>query len=170
MTKIAICGYSPTLSQAPFYDNEWLIYSMNHHTEFYKRFDLHFDLHDTTKMKSNDLYYNIIKERKEKSILTGIDTRFDKATIYPQKKIMDKYGGFFTCSAAWMIAYAIEQNPTDIGIYGIDCAYESEYIEQRPSITRMIGIAEGKGINLHYPNGCRLFNKKALYWNKTGKM
>ena len=168
--KIAICGYSPTLRYAPFDNSEWLIYGMNHKFSYYKKLDLHFDLHNTTLMKESDPYYNFIKNNENKSVLTGIDNRFDKASIYPKKEIMDKYGEFFTCSASWILAYAIDKNPTDIGLFGIDCAYSEEYFEQRPSVLRMIGIAEGKGIRLHYPEECRLFSKKELYWNKIGKI
>jgi hypothetical protein len=161
--KIAIVGWSATRNLAPYDNEEWDIWVMNQNTMKYPRHTLHFDLHNTLVM--TDYYYDYIINNKEKSILTGADTRFSEATVYPKDAIIEKYGDFFTNSMSWMIAYAIEQNPTDIGIWGVDCMAKEEYVDQRPSIMFLLGIAKGKGINLHFPSGCKLFRKNKLYWN-----
>ena len=161
--KIAIVGWSVTRASAPYGDEDWDIWVMNRNLLNYPRHTLHFDVHDTYNIPLE--YAKYISENKEKSVLTGTDPRFNEATIYPKDLIIEKYGDFFTNSMSWMIAYAIEQNPTDIGIYGVDCMAKEEYSEQRPSIMYMLGIARGKGINLHFPGGCKLFRKEKLYWN-----
>ena len=178
MVKIAIVGYSQTRLQAPFSDPSWQIWGMNHRYKVYPRMDLHFELHSTKNYPDDCDYFNYISKNNNKSILTGSDPRFKNATIYPKDDIMDLYGNLFTCTAAWMIAYAIKQNPTDIAIYGIDCAFNEEYKYQRPSVLDKIRIIKENNINLYLPKECKLFienkncndktidiNNSKLYWD-----
>jgi hypothetical protein len=163
--KIAIVGNSPTRTQAPFEDSSWEIWGLNHLISYYPRIDLHFDVHDTSWVGTDNKYYDFIVSNKEKSLLTGTDKRFKECSIYPKDKIIEKYGDYFTCGISWMIAYAIEQNPTDIGVWGVDCNTNTEYVEQLGSILYLLGMVRGTGIQLHLPEECRLFRKKKLYWN-----
>jgi len=164
VVKIAICGYSNTRQQIPVNNPSYKIWGMNHRLDSHpSRMDLHFDIHDTKRYNEDHPYYQFIKNNKDKSILNGLDERFTDCKIYPKNAIIEKYGSYFTCSASWMIAYAIEQNPSDIAIFGIDCATVDEYINQRASILYFLGIAVGKGIKLHYPPECKLFNGNIYY-------
>jgi len=162
MKKIAIVGWSSTRNKAPYYDDSWEIWILNHRVDLFPRFDLHFELHNTTCYWGEYLNFLI---NSDKTVVTGIDNRLNKAIIFPKNEIIEKYGDFFTSSMSWMIAYAIELGATDIGLWGVDCIDKEEYTQQRPSIMYLLGIAKGKGINLHFPDNCRLFRKNKLYWN-----
>jgi len=151
------------MKEAPYNDKTWEIWALNRRLDLYSRYDLHFELHNTTNCHVN--YSEFIKNNGCKTVVTGVDPRFTEAIIYPKEEIIEKYGDFFTNSMSWMIAYAIEVGATDIGLWGIDCLDRVEYVQQRPSIMFMLGIAKGKGINLHFPEKCKLFRKDKIYWN-----
>jgi hypothetical protein len=164
--KIAICGYSKTRLQAPIHDESWEIWTMNNSVHLFpEKSDLHFDIHNTKRYSKNHDYYKWLMKNKDKCILNGLDTRLEDFKVYPKESILKKYGNYFTCSAAWMVAYAIEQKPTDIALYGIDCAIFLEYIKQKPSLLYFLGIAKGLGINIILPDDCKLFKIDQEYWN-----
>ena len=163
MRKICIVGWSSTMREAPYNDKTWEIWILNHRVDLYPCHDLHFELHNTTNYWGD--YLEFLKNNGCKTVVTGIDSRFTEAIVYPKEEIIEKYGDFFTNSMSWMIAYAIEIGATDIGLWGIDCLDRDEYVQQRPSIMFMLGIAKGKGIRLHFPERCKLFRKNKLYWN-----
>lgn len=164
MSKVAICGTSPTLRQAYLLDDSWNIWFLNHTYELApQRITKHFDLHSTQNYNNDHPYFRYLKENEIKLILSKPDSRLLKAKLYPKDEIMAKYGDYFTCSMSWMIALAIEMGYNTIGLYGIDCSTTYEFVKQKPSVLYFLGIAKAKGINLVFPEGCQLFKKDKLY-------
>jgi len=165
MSKILILGYSPTLSKAPLrsYDEVW---TMNHRVEQLPvdSITLHFDFHDTTWTSLKTQGYNYFKwleKNQHRTMLTGADSRLSNSRVFPKDEILNKYERkFFTCSVPWMIAYAIEQKPIEIGIYGINLSHKSEYIHQRPPVLELIKRAKDAGIKVILPEASKLLIPK----------
>lgn len=67
-----------------------------------------------------------------------------------------RHGARIESSIAYMIAVAMQEQPSDIGIFGVDMAAGEEYGYQRPNMAYLIGKAEGMGINVHLHPASRL--------------
>lgn len=63
---------------------------------------------------------------------------------------------YFTNTISYMLALAIMEGFTEIGIYGVDMMMGggagSEYGWQRPSCEYFVGVAQGRGITVHIPD------------------
>jgi hypothetical protein len=164
MKKVAICGWSDTWKEAPFFDKSWEIWSLNHRVRELPRTDLHFDLHDLRTYSETNPYFIWLLNNQDRIMTTGIDFRL-KGKVYPKNVIMDMYGDYFTCSMSFMVALAIFEDYETIGLWGIDMVSSVEQQQQLPSLLRFIGLAEGKDINIVLPKECKLYSKKRLYGN-----
>jgi hypothetical protein len=75
---------------------------------------------------------------------------------------------YYNNSISWMIAHAIVQGYTTIGLFGVDMAMngihgESEYGHQRPSVEYFIGVARALGIRVVMPQQSELLKAAYLY-------
>jgi hypothetical protein len=87
-----------------------------------------------------------------------------KVHIFPASLYVERHGPYwFTSSIAWMMAYAIDEGATEIGLYGCDMAVKDEYYEQRPGVRRWVEIAEEKGIKVIIPPESDLTQPPQLY-------
>jgi hypothetical protein len=185
-SHVAIVGFSPTKNEAPFDNPDWDIYTLNHRIDLVPRFDLWFNLHNLYNIKNEfPKFYNYFSkpENESKLVICGEDKPcFPNAIIYPKDEVLNKYCkfvmtenqgkieketrlNFVTNSISWMIAYAIEQGYTNIGLWGVDMAASSEYQFQLPNLLFWMGVCAGKGIKLHIPEECKLILIKQFYWN-----
>jgi hypothetical protein len=62
-----------------------------------------------------------------------------------------------------MLAMAIEFGATQIGLFGVNMAADSEYCQQRPSCEYFIGVAVGRGIKITIPEQSDLLKTAYLY-------
>ena len=86
-----------------------------------------------------------------------------KSEKFPFKEIRKRYGDYFGCSFAWLIAYALTLKKIDeIRFYGIGLT-GYEYFYQRPSTERMLGIAEGRGIGIYIDPTSTLLKEPYIY-------
>ena len=90
---------------------------------------------------------------------------------YPKGRILmeypDAYGLFtncFTNHAAWMIALALTEGVTTIGLFGINYGTESEYATQRGSAIYWLGRAAGMGVRHVLPSQCTLLDEPHLLY------
>lgn len=68
---------------------------------------------------------------------------------YPLEAYITWFGReYFRSSFDYMMAMAIAEEYTDVGIYGFEMASETEYAFQRPSAEYWIGRAEGMGVRV----------------------
>lgn len=81
-----------------------------------------------------------------KDMIPGLE----KCTPYPLWEIIDQFKtDYFTCTVAYMIAYAIYTGVERITMYGIDMATDKEYLTaQRPCVEHWVGFARGRGIQI----------------------
>ena len=81
------------------------------------------------------------------------DYDYHHISIYPYNKIEELYGSLYlTSSPAYMMAMAMIEGYTEIGIYGVDLTTDDlEYFHQRPCMEAWIGFAKGRGIKVTIP-------------------
>ena len=179
MKKVAILGYAPSWSKAPFDNDEFELWGIN---------DLHvlipkaknitrwFDIHSHKQLEMMPI--RGIEEGSEASkgkYLANLASlpypvymqeHFEdvpNSVKYPIEHIVQKFGRYFTNSISYLLAMAIDEGYTEIHLYGVEMAQDSEYAYQRPSVEFFMGIARGLGITIHLPEGCTLLQTAWLY-------
>jgi hypothetical protein len=76
----------------------------------------------------------------------------------------DKEDRYFTCSVAYMLAYAIWSRRYDvIELVGVDLYTKTEYQNQRPCVEFYTGWAGGSGIDVFVPRASALLSRPWLY-------
>ena len=165
--KIAIVGFTGSRDKAPWGDPEWEIWICNNLWKLVPdQWHALFDLHD---------HATITSDPEQTAFLSGQDgmrpggqdrvnlngrpvvvweplPEWQTAVPYPKAQTLQAFRPYFSNSISWMIAAAIAQQATEIHIYGVDMATNTEYAAQRPSCEYFIGLAEGMGIKVHVPD------------------
>lgn len=168
MKKVAIIGYASNWNEAPFSDPDVEIWVQNI-AEILKypfgRITRVFDIHKNEIIVAEckdfpaGLKYvnenNIPCYLQEKSDLIPSSVEFPIdlltemffpwATRIKKWKYNDEY---WTSTTQMMIAFAIHEGFTEIGIYGIDMSDTVEYRGQRRGCEYMLGYAVGKGLSI----------------------
>ena len=167
MTKIAIIGTANHRSEAPYSDPSWTVWGVSpKNIGQIPRWDEWFELHDF------DVVGDFGPELK-----AFLKTDHGKpvwmhkkyCTTYPVRPFdfdaMRKTFGefFFTSSIAWMLAKAILENPSEIGIWGVDMGHETEYRDQRAGCQHFISVARDRGIRVTLPPQSKLHARSRLY-------
>lgn len=184
-SKVAIVGFAPSTMRDVkniWDDPELEIWGLN---QLYMAFPMiveratrWFQIHSRESYDSN-----VNRDHSHHEWLTK-QTRFP---IYMQKKEPDipmsvrfpveaffkVFPRYFTNSISWELATAILetmqaralgfQGFTDIYIFGVDMATDSEYAFERPCVEYHIGWAKGLGINVHVPQKSDLLKSMWLY-------
>lgn len=114
------------------------------------------------------------------------ETNPDYPTViaFPKEKVLQAFGetpggDYFTNSISWMIALAIleltevrkvngqelrvSRPGTELAIYGISMAADSEYAVQRPSVEHWVGRAIGCGLKVTVPDDAHILKTATLY-------
>lgn len=149
--KIAIVGAAKTKTLAPYGDPEWVIWGCSKKNINFPRYDLWFEIHDLEHLlKSYPEYMEWLKENK-KTVMRDEYPEYG-ATKFPFWELVREFGPyFFTSSIAYMMAYAIKQNPKVIGLYGVEMSHKSEYHSQRHGCHHFIQVARDRGIEVIAP-------------------
>lgn len=171
--KIAILGNAATsVHDAPYTDLSWKIWDMSANFQYGRRFDLWFELHteEVLRAYANDEYlskYFAFLTRAGQALIAGHKSDlWPDAQYFPLGEIMRHFGeragtdieDYFTCTFAYMMAFALYQHDMDkkaggpgvaeIGLWGVDMAVAEEYSHQKPCAEYWIGIARGMGIKV----------------------
>lgn len=172
--RIAIVGFAEShLHEAPFGQPGWQFWGINRlHTVAAEQPWTHwFNIHDLEKFHGQDQeHLAFLKQFPGPVYLRPQDLgKYDipNQTPFPADELVKKYGRYFNNTISWLIAFAIEHNPSDIGVFGVDMAQDAllnaEYASQRPSCEYFLGIAMGLGISVHLPNASDLLKATHLY-------
>lgn len=65
----------------------------------------------------------------------------------------DAQDDYYACTPAYMLALAIHEKYERIGLWGIDCAGDSEFAKELQCIAYLMGLAQGRGIEVLLPQG-----------------
>ena len=170
--KVALLGGAKSLRYAPWHDLTWELWAhMSCRRECEREPDAYFDLHPP------DLWRNPEKKFWDKKYLTWLAA--NRVPIYMQEQypeapaslrypfetmITEFPRGYMTNTLAYMVALALMQGATHIGVFG--CHYDawSEYGPQRGSAEYWLGVAEGRGVHILIPPTCDLLNRPSLLY------
>jgi len=165
--KIAIVGTAPSsMLDAPYDDDDWEIWTLGAGVENCKRITKLFELHTQVVLEEAHSWTGLLPHMKAKGkdlILGHPNPEVPDATPFPKDELIKKYGSYFTSSIAWMIGYAILQEPAAIGLWGIDMMGPEEYQNQRPCCEYLLGIARGMNIPVIIANESPLLRSERLY-------
>lgn len=182
MKKIGIVGTEITEGELWERAKGFELWSVNNlygkwpETEFARWFELHTIERALTKYSRRGfLYYPIHSEQTVREYMEQLDALeipvmmqkkwkiVRQSQVFPFDAIKSVFGNYFGCSFAWMVAYAtMFCEPEIIGFFGVNFG-TTEYFYQRPSLERMIGFCEGKGIPVYIDETCKLLQEDYVY-------
>ncbi len=88
----------------------------------------------------------------------------ENSSAYPVDRIIERFGRYFTSTAAYMIALAIDEGAENIGLFGVNMSTGGEYKNQKACCEYLVGFARGMGIEFFISDGSPLIREeKGLY-------
>lgn len=167
--KIAIIGCTYSHIHAPYFDPSWTIIA---HPATRKLMPVEpewwFDMHPPGNFNKGKNWHMTYPSWL-KSLQTPIFMQRDwpeipMAVAYPKTRVLAEFRPYFTNHVAWMIALAMTEDATHIGLYGCEYKHEQERGQQRGSCEYWLGMFEGRGGHVVLPPGCSLLaDPKELY-------
>jgi len=165
--KVAIVGLSPTTRH--LVPSDFDIYALPWDAEYASRASKLFEMHDRRLLAHPDAcrkpsYFKDLAEfetpiymhRHWPDIPTSLPFPLEDLQKTVFANFHRKWSGqvdFYNSSPAYMIALAIHEGATTIGLYGIDVLDDSEFAYESPCLEYLIGYAAGKGIEIITPEG-----------------
>ncbi len=176
--KIALIGSAPSsVNLGPYRDPSWAIWCCSPGVYgMAPRKDVFFELHrwepqepgfptdPHAKPWFSPEYVRFLEEFPGPVFMSHAVPTVKNCVLFPYQRMLDRYGPYhFTSSLAWMLAYAIEQRPKAIGIWGVDMAAGEEYAYQRPGCQHFLGLAKSLGIEIVVPIESDLLQPTTMY-------
>ena len=161
-----------THALAPWQDPEWEIWGLPWIS--YPRVDRFFDTHSQEYVSSSDEKWyrdgewipEFLKLHADKPIYVDKSRLhlFPSAIDYPLSKVKSSIPiPYLENSVAYQLALAISEETEEIGLWGVHMRGRQEFQYQRPSITYLVGLAQGRGIKVTIAPGSPLF--MSAYWH-----
>jgi hypothetical protein len=153
--RVGIVAKAATAALAPYDDPSWNLWGLA--WVGYPRINRLFDIHDVDfkidtptdfNSQRNAEYVERVEERHPDAPVWSLPgAPFLNRVDYPLKAVVADLGrAYFECTVAYMIALAIHEKAERIGLWGCHFTGRTEFQWQRPSVTWLIGLAEGRGI------------------------
>ncbi len=178
--KIALVAKAPSsVHLAPYSDPSWEIWTMGDAVQHYglSRWDRQFELHELTagfaRWESKAPHYRawLEKDHGIPLVVGASHPSVPHAEVYPWEEVFERFGRYHNSSVSLMIAFALLEGVTDLGLYGIDMATDdvpkaaamAEYQHQRPSCEHILGIAQGLGVRIGIPKVSDLLKCQRVY-------
>lgn len=148
--KLAIVGCTPSSRYTPWRDPSWTIAAhASSWQQCVREPDWWFDMHRRecfTQYKSwRPGYYDWLKHQRTPIFMQEAYREIPAAVRYPKERILSEFRPYFTNHVAWMIALALTEGVTHIGLFGCQYKADSEYGVQRESCVYWLGRFEGAG-------------------------
>jgi len=164
--KVALLGGGTrTLRYAPWWDPTWELWAhASCRNQCARMPDVLFDLHppelwrDPSKKHWDLTYHAWLKQNSVPIYMQEHYTDVPASIKYPFAQAIHQFRPYFTNHVAWMIALALMEGVTHIGLYGCHYESDSEYGVQRGGAEYWCGIAEGRGVQVLIPPECNLLN------------
>lgn len=172
--KVAIVGFAPHKTQAPYGDPEFEIWGLNRlHVVQQGNWARWFEIHDLGlyDFEGEDApHLAFLQAFPGPVYLRPQDVgKYDipNGQPLPLPALLEDFHPYFNNSIAYEVAMAIGMGFKEIHLYGVDMAQDTllqaEYSQQRPSCEFFLGIAVGRGIRLVLPKGADLLVTSHLY-------
>jgi len=163
-TKVAIVGFTESRKDAPYDDPEWEVWGLNNlHLYGMPRMDRWFDLHDLDTVRKDAAHVNWLKTTDVPVYMWEPQEEWPTSKPFPKAEVLAAFRPYFTNSISWMVALALLEGFTTIGVWGVDMAQTTEYGGQRPSCEYFLGLAEGRGVEIVIAEQSDLLKTAALY-------
>jgi hypothetical protein len=162
------------MMMAPFEDEEWQIWALGNrmHSLVGKRVTKVFEIHDDLSEHGDPVKYAqyLVAMGLPMVVGEGFPLKADHVRTYPFQEAKDLWGSeYLTSSSAYMLALAILEGATHIGVYGVDMAVDNhEYFWQRPGVEAWIGFAKGRGIEVTIPDVSPVGKSDYIEGRKSG--
>ncbi len=187
--KIAIVGTAPSKAQAPYGDKDWEIWGCNRSCFDLERWDCLFEIHRKWDMDQSlwdhdhvEYFEDLKKVKPPQQVISTLpigDWSFKVTSdaevklhgvtrganlVMNRDALFEKYGTiWFSSSLAYMLAWALEQKPEEIGIWGVEMESHEEYVVQFAGCRHFIDLARALGIKVTTPDGCLLMREVQPY-------
>jgi hypothetical protein len=169
--SLAIVGSAPTLAAAPYDDPNFEIWA--HSTtlpaEQCKRADRAFEFHPFRYWGQPNVIERLSSFDGPVYMQKHVDA-IPNSVAFPIKEIEREFklpcmGGtlYVTNSITFMILLAIYEGYTDLNLFGVHMAHNTEYVYQQPSCSWALGIAQGRGCSIWLPKESELLKTRYLY-------
>jgi hypothetical protein len=170
LRKVAMVGGASTMRFTPWMDPTWEIWAHASCRHLCKRDpDLLWDLHppelwrDAKKKTWDPKYATWIKTNRVPMMMQDVYADVPSSMRYPIEVIQTEFQmGYMTNHLAYMVALALVQGVTHIGVFGCEYDTNSEYGPQRGSAEYWLGVAYGRGAHICLPPQSTLLNKPSL--------
>ena len=172
LRKVACLGGGRSLPYAPFDDPTWELWAHASCRHLCRRDpDLLWDLHPpelwrNPKKKTWDPDYPKFLAKNRTPIMMQEEYPDVPASMrYPLETIVTEFPkGYMANHLAYMVALALIEGVTHIGVFGCDYSTGSEYGAQRGCAEYWLGVAEGRGVQVMLPPLCDLLQKPSLLY------
>ena len=165
--KICILGTCPSRLSAPLSDLSWDVWTIGPGGKNSNRWNVLFEIHGKGTWPEGFAQYlhELKTEKPPKRIYTEDPMPYWPANVvYPKGELFAKYGRkWFTSSISYAIALALEENVTDLAIFGIDLESGEEYEWQYHGARYFLDLARLCGVNVIMPKGCGLLRDPIPY-------
>jgi hypothetical protein len=162
--RIALVGTASSGALAPYHDPSWEIWGVSARASYVTRANRWFELHrlggepEDWAAKWRACMKGFTQNIPEVVMMYPEPDLAPKVVRYPREKICWRFETYFmTSTFAWMMALAIEEmvplgtiapKDSEIGIWGVDMEYGTEYRQQRAGFRHFIGVAQQLGIKV----------------------
>lgn len=162
MRKIALIGTGVSGKDGPFEDESYEIWGVASRFPYVTRADRWFEVHrldgETKEWQDNwrkGLRQWLPEGKTDLYMFYPENGLGPRVKPYPYQHIVDRFGTYFmTSSFSWMLAMAIDElSPEDgpqvegeIGTWGVDMEYGTEYRQQRAGFRHFMDVARVLGI------------------------
>jgi len=187
--KIAIYGTTPSRMEGPIGKPDWKHWTIGPGGKDVHHWDRLFEMHNVWpedfKGYLNDLSlvkppqevftFRPMKEairdwakehnKDQETFAKEITGDWAANVVFPRRVIEEMFPRrmWFSSSISWLIALAIYEGATDIGLWGIDLESGEEYISQFVGCAHLLDVARLMGVNIHLPAGCGLLRDPNPY-------
>ena len=165
--KVAVVGTASSSSHKAPYDLEsWEIWSLGANAGSIPRFTRWFEMHTQRVLRAAnawDASFKFWGECGDKLMLGHPCSELPYAKPYPIEEIKAKFGNYFTSTIAYMVALAIHEGASEIGLWGIEMLADEEYARQRPCVEYYLGMARAMGINVVIAEESPLLRAERMY-------
>lgn len=164
MRKIALVGTASSGGAAPYNDPSWEIWGVSARAPYVTRANRWFELH---RLDGEPPEWAASWRAEMRRFTVDIpdvlmfwpEPVAPKVSLYPKERIVERFGSYFmTSSFAWMMALAIDEmvprgqvakpGQAEIGIWGVDMEYGTEYRQQRVGFRHFIDLADSLGVTV----------------------
>jgi hypothetical protein len=155
--RVAIVGFADSCRElAPFDDARWEIWGLNQLARFIPRAERWFEIHHRTMFEADVArgtdYLGWLRAGVVPTYMLDVLPEFPASVRYPIERVRAYFGReYLTSTPAYMVALAILEGFSHIGVYGIDLIIGREYAWEKPCLEYWLGQAEARGIVLDIP-------------------